>query len=249
MSPKRQALAVVPETQLSLAIGKQGLNVRLANRLVDWSIDVKTEAQFMDMDISAQSKRAVSALFRDYDEEEEEITRVDELPDVPENLVSALKNANIELIEDLVNYSDAELEGLEGVAEDDVKTLKRIISENIEIIEEPDSEESEEEYEEGEFEEEEAAPEGEYADEPVAEESEEAEEEEITLISELPSIPEHIVNALTNHGILDIVDLISLTDAELTRIPGVTQDDVEVIKDIIADTVEIIEQDEDDDEE
>ena len=40
---KRQALAVVPENQLSLAIGKQGLNVRLANRLADWNIDVKTD--------------------------------------------------------------------------------------------------------------------------------------------------------------------------------------------------------------
>jgi N utilization substance protein A len=37
---KHQALAVVNESQFSLAIGKQGLNVRLANRLVDWNIDV-----------------------------------------------------------------------------------------------------------------------------------------------------------------------------------------------------------------
>ncbi len=43
---KRQALAVVSESQFSLAIGKQGLNVRLADRLVDWNIDVKTEDQY-----------------------------------------------------------------------------------------------------------------------------------------------------------------------------------------------------------
>ncbi|HOS35407.1 MAG TPA: transcription termination factor NusA, partial [Treponemataceae bacterium] len=43
---KRTALAVVSEQQFSLAIGKQGLNVRLANRLADWSIDVKTDEQF-----------------------------------------------------------------------------------------------------------------------------------------------------------------------------------------------------------
>ena len=57
------------------------------------------------------------------------------------------------------------------------------------------------------------------------------------------------MKALTDHGIDDIVDLISLTDAELTWIPGVTKDDVDVIKDIISETVEIIEQDEEDDEE
>jgi len=247
---KRQALAVVPETQLSLAIGKQGLNVRLANRLVDWNIDVKTESQFMDMDISAESKRAVSALFRDYDEEEEEITRVDELPDVPERLVKVLADDKIELIEDLVNMTDAELEGLEGVTAEDVATLKRIISENIEIIEEeaqsipPETNEEDEEpaqKTERVFEEEVIADRSE--SEEVAEDEE---EEEITLISELPNIPVHIVTALTAHGIDDIVDLISLTDAELTRIPGVTKDDVEVIKDIIAENVEIIEPDDED---
>ena len=59
---KRQALAVVSDSQLSLAIGKQGLNVRLANRLVDWNIDVKTESQFQEMDIF-ETKKAVSDLW------------------------------------------------------------------------------------------------------------------------------------------------------------------------------------------
>ncbi len=259
---KRQALAVVPETQLSLAIGKQGLNVRLANRLVDWNIDVKTEAQFLEMDISAESKRAVSALFRDFDEEEEEISRVEELPDVPARLVQVLAANNIELIEDLVSLTEEELQGLEGLAEEDVQTLKRIISETIEIIEEGPSEtepeaHAAEEPAEEEPEAEAAEPEAEEAPaEPVAEEeAEEAQEEEqeeeeevITLISELPNIPEHIVTAVTEHGIDDIVDLISLTDAELTRIPGVTKEDVEVIKNIIAETVEIIEQDDEEEE-
>ena len=98
--PKRQALAVVDENQLSLAIGKQGLNVRLANRLVDWNIDVKTMAQFEEMDIAAESKKAMDALFSDV--EEEEITSIGELPDIPERIVSVLKENQIELIEDLI---------------------------------------------------------------------------------------------------------------------------------------------------
>ena len=65
---KKQALAVVPESQLSLAIGKQGLNVKLANRLVDWSIDVKTEEQFAEMDLSREAREAAQGLFRDEDE-------------------------------------------------------------------------------------------------------------------------------------------------------------------------------------
>lgn len=133
---KRQALAVVPENQLSLAIGKQGLNVRLANRLVDWNIDVKTEQQFEEMDISAESKRAVSALFADISEGEEEITRISELPDVPERIVNLLKEVEIEFIEDFVSLSDEEIAKLENIGKEDIKIIQDIISDNVEIIEE-----------------------------------------------------------------------------------------------------------------
>ncbi len=36
-------LAIVPQDQLSLAIGKKGINVKLASRLVDWKISIKQE--------------------------------------------------------------------------------------------------------------------------------------------------------------------------------------------------------------
>jgi N utilization substance protein A len=42
-------LAVVPDDQLSLAIGRQGQNVRLAARLLNWRIDVKSEAHVENM--------------------------------------------------------------------------------------------------------------------------------------------------------------------------------------------------------
>ncbi len=131
---KRQALAVVEENQLSLAIGKQGLNVRLANRLVDWNIDVKTIAQFEEMDISAESKKAMEALFSDV--EEEEITRIAELPDIPEHIVSALEENNVEYIEDLINLTEDEMGNMEGLSADDVETITSIINENVDIIEE-----------------------------------------------------------------------------------------------------------------
>ena len=43
------AQIIVPDDQLSLAIGKAGQNVRLAARLTDWKIDIKTETQFREM--------------------------------------------------------------------------------------------------------------------------------------------------------------------------------------------------------
>ncbi|RPJ04228.1 MAG: transcription termination/antitermination protein NusA [Spirochaetaceae bacterium] len=132
---KKQTLALVDDTQLSLAIGKQGLNVRLANRLVDWNIDVKTNSQFAEMDISADTKKAVSALFGEV-EEEEEITRVAELPNITEELVLVLQKNKIELIENLVSMQDADLLALEGFSQDHLKQLKTILENTIEIVEE-----------------------------------------------------------------------------------------------------------------
>ena len=42
---QKSAYVVVPDTQLSLAIGKEGQNVRLAARLTGWRIDIRSEAQ------------------------------------------------------------------------------------------------------------------------------------------------------------------------------------------------------------
>jgi N utilization substance protein A len=135
---KKSALAVVQENQFSLAIGKQGLNVRLANRLVDWNIDVKTVQQFSEMDLSAETKKAVSALFGEI-EPEEEITRINELPGLPERLVGILKADGIEYIESLVSLTEKDIAALKGISPEDAQLISRIIAENIEIVEEAES--------------------------------------------------------------------------------------------------------------
>ena len=43
-----EATVVVPDDQLSLAIGKDGQNARLANRLTGWKIDIKSETEMSD---------------------------------------------------------------------------------------------------------------------------------------------------------------------------------------------------------
>lgn len=42
------ALVVVPDYQLSLAIGKEGQNARLAAKLTGWKIDIKSETQYIE---------------------------------------------------------------------------------------------------------------------------------------------------------------------------------------------------------
>ncbi|MDR1909427.1 MAG: transcription termination factor NusA [Spirochaetaceae bacterium] len=143
---KHQALAVVAESQLSLAIGKQGLNVRLANRLVDWNIDVKTDAQFEEMDISAESRRAVSELFSDEEDYGEEISRIGELPGVAPALAEAFLANGVDYIEDYLALGEEGIAALKGITPEQLQDVKKLIEEYVEIVEEdgetPESEET-----------------------------------------------------------------------------------------------------------
>jgi len=154
-----QALAIVNDSMLSLAIGKQGLNVRLANRLVDWNIDVKTESQFAEMDIKAETRRAVSELFGDT-EMEYEISRISELPGVDNRIAQILLDNGIDYIEDFLELSQEEIES-KGLSAEELDSLRKLIEEYVEIVddesyeeeaEDKPSEESEEEAEVEEYE-------------------------------------------------------------------------------------------------
>ena len=51
------AQVIVPDDQLSLAIGKSGQNARLAVKLTGWKIDIKSESQFREMIASMQEEQ------------------------------------------------------------------------------------------------------------------------------------------------------------------------------------------------
>lgn len=70
---EKSARAVVPDTQLSLAIGKAGQNVRLAAKLTNWKIDIKSESQARAtnfVDFGAIDGNDENIDFEDYDDEE-----------------------------------------------------------------------------------------------------------------------------------------------------------------------------------
>ena len=52
------AQVIVPDDQLSLAIGKMGQNARLAARLTNWKIDIKSESQFREMLAKSQEENS-----------------------------------------------------------------------------------------------------------------------------------------------------------------------------------------------
>jgi N utilization substance protein A len=49
----REATVIVPDDQLALAIGKEGLNARLATRLTGWKIDIQSETEFAQAEAAA----------------------------------------------------------------------------------------------------------------------------------------------------------------------------------------------------
>jgi N utilization substance protein A len=49
----REATVVVPDDQLALAIGKEGLNARLAARLTGWKVDIESESEFARQEADA----------------------------------------------------------------------------------------------------------------------------------------------------------------------------------------------------
>ena len=149
---KKQALAIVNESQFSLAIGKSGMNVRLANRLCDWSIDVKTEEQAAEMDLSQFSTRkAAENLFNNSSEKEnagseenEPISTISELHGVDVDVASKLKAAGFDDIQTFVDSFDSDSIKVEGVTQEDLEKVNSIVRDVVEFVED-DSEKTEEE--------------------------------------------------------------------------------------------------------
>lgn len=67
------AQVIVPDDQLSLAIGKSGQNARLAARLTNWKIDIKSETQFREMLMNAQNEKTEEKVEQTETESEAEV--------------------------------------------------------------------------------------------------------------------------------------------------------------------------------
>ncbi len=137
---KHTALAIVADKELSIAIGKMGQNVKLANRLCDWSIDVKTEEQYLQDGRNIELKRAADSLFQDTEEAieavDEEAVLLSDLPGMKSEWLAAFASANLSLVEDFLAREDKELASLSGLSQEDIESIKAIIEENIEIVQE-----------------------------------------------------------------------------------------------------------------
>ena len=134
-----KALVVVSDDQLSLAIGKMGQNVRLANRLLDWAIDVKTSSQFAEMKESGEFKKETFEMFdriiqeTTQEDEFEEINRISELKILDGDAVSRVIEAGLDGIDDFLGASEEKLLSL-GISYEKQDEINKILNEGMVII-------------------------------------------------------------------------------------------------------------------
>lgn len=75
---KKEAVAFVPDSQLSLAIGKEGQNVRLAAKLTNWKIDIKAESKMDEVLKELEElKLRESEVHEDFEETTKEVINED----------------------------------------------------------------------------------------------------------------------------------------------------------------------------
>ncbi len=111
-SSENSAQVTVPENQLSLAIGKDGQNVRLAAKLCGWKVDITSDSNSNEEGIN---------------EPKTELSKAG----VDSNTEELLKVAKVINIEQIKNMSKEDLLNVNGMTEKRLKALREIIPSSI----------------------------------------------------------------------------------------------------------------------
>lgn len=120
---EKVALVVVPDYQLSLAIGKEGQNARLAAKLTNWKIDIKSESQAIAQNLIPEFNEQDSSEYNEYDtydenyDEYEEYDEYDEYGEYDENAVYD-EETDDEEYDEFTNYGDESVQYDESVSYD-----------------------------------------------------------------------------------------------------------------------------------
>jgi len=108
----KQLEVIVDDTQLSLAIGKKGQNVRLAAKLLGWKIDIKSEEE-KRQEVEQQMQALTGG----------PSTPIEQVTELGEGIIQKLVAAGITTVESLADMTPEQLEEIPGIGE---KTLERI---------------------------------------------------------------------------------------------------------------------------
>ncbi|HWG18448.1 MAG TPA: transcription termination factor NusA, partial [Acidobacteriaceae bacterium] len=109
---EKQLEVIVDDTQLSLAIGKKGQNVRLAAKLLGWKIDIKSEEE-KRQEVEQQMQGFGAGT----------VTAIEQVTELGEGIIQKLVTAGITTVEALADMTPEQLEEIPGIGE---KTLEKI---------------------------------------------------------------------------------------------------------------------------
>ena len=124
VDPEEKRLEVIVEdTQLSLAIGKKGQNVRLASKLIGWNIDIKSEEE-KRREIEAQMAALTAPG-----------TPLADLKGVGPKTVEKLEAAGITSIEKLADMTPEQLVEIPGIGEKMVEKIHQAVAAHFEALE------------------------------------------------------------------------------------------------------------------
>ncbi len=117
--------AVVDEDQLSLAIGRNGQNVRLASELTGWKIDLYSSREWMERG------GAESQIFAPLPEEAEEVAdvRLTEIGGMPPATVAVLEDAGYKTLNDIIDLEREDFLKLPGIAPEEADRIMAMIDE------------------------------------------------------------------------------------------------------------------------
>jgi transcription termination/antitermination protein NusA len=118
----RTIQAVVDEDQLSLAIGRNGQNVRLASELTGWKIDLYSSREWME-------KGGETPLFAPLPEDEEADVPLNEIEGLETATVAVLAEAGYRTLNDILDLDRDDLLRLPGIAPEEADRIMAIIDE------------------------------------------------------------------------------------------------------------------------
>lgn len=127
----QKAEVIVPDDQLSLAIGKHGQNVRLASRLIGWELDIRTK-ETAEAAVEKEKKKEEAVRIEAEKEVKEtakkekvkkKLVSLEELSGVGEKTLASLKEAGFNTVEDIVNAAAGDLTKAKGIGEKKAASL------------------------------------------------------------------------------------------------------------------------------